>query len=117
MPKITLLQKVIKEDKTESSSSDTASENKISAEKASENNKTTRKGRSKNGVSLPVKSVRKKTLKKPQKGVTSSAKSVLKSTILSKRKTKVEENDIEDDLEKIKAIVGDVEKDGTNSEK
>ena len=55
-------------------------------------------------VGLPVRSNR----KVPVKGVKSSTKSVLKNTILSKRRTKAEENDIEDDLQKINAIVRDV---------
>ena len=59
----------------------------------------------KKAVSLSVRSNR----KQPVKGVKSSTKRVLKNTILSKRRTKAEENDIEDDLQKINAIVRDVE--------
>ena len=76
-------------------------------ENSSSNSKAPKKvGRpAKKAVSLSVRSNR----KQPVKGVKSSTKRVLKNTILSKRRTKAEENDIEDDLQKINAIVRDVE--------
>ena len=99
------MQKVIKEEKAESSSSDTASDNKVAIGETSSDIKAGKKGRPRKEVTLSVKPTRVKA----KKTVKTSTKSALKSTILSKRKIKAEENDIEDDLEKIKAIVGDVE--------
>ena len=109
-------QKVIKEVKPDSPSTSTSQElpsvEKLSSKAAAaitalNTSKQPKKGgpRTKKAVSLPVKPTRKPA----HKGVKATTKSVLKNTILSKRKSKAEENDIEDDLQKIQAIVSSVE--------
>jgi hypothetical protein len=107
------LQKLTKEVKRDSpsTSQDFLIDDKLKGETAAtttnSNYKPPKKGRSKTkkAVSLSVKT----SLKQSHKGVKKSTKRTLKNTILSQKRTRAEENDIEDDLQKIKAIVRNVE--------